>query len=166
MKIQGEINLKFLREFDKRSLVQPMLCHLSMTATPFASRVSFARAVLKESSRLWENAKERCSPNNLTLLFGGGPGDYDKRGLNHLAQMPPDGTSSPPMLRRTIGSHYGQTPMVAKLALDEVIEAWTLPMGSVSRMLRSQSTHSPGHITNIGIGTYEVDPRYIWWGSE
>lgn len=106
---------------------------------------------------LGERYKERCSPNNLTLLFGGGPGDYDKRGLNHLAQMPPDGTSSPPMLRRTIGSHYGQTPMVAKLALDEVIEAWTLPMGSVSRMLRSQSTHSPGHITNIGIGTY-VDP--------
>jgi propionate CoA-transferase len=62
------------------------------------------------------------------------------------------------MLRRTIGGHYGQVPMVAQLALDEKIEAWTLPMGSVSRMIRAQSTHSPGHITSVGIGTY-VDPE-------
>jgi propionate CoA-transferase len=61
------------------------------------------------------------------------------------------------MLRRTIGSHYGQVPKVAQLAIDEITEAWTLPMGSISRMLRAQSTHSPGHITNVGIGTY-VDP--------
>lgn len=62
------------------------------------------------------------------------------------------------MLRRTIGSHYGQVPKVAELALSEQIEAWTLPMGSVSRMIRAQSTHSPGHITSVGIGTY-VDPE-------
>ena len=111
-------------------------------------------AVLKA---LGERYKATSYPNNLTLLFGGGPGDWDKRGLNHLAQLPPDGSDAPPMLRRTIGSLYGQIPMVAQLALDEVTEAWTLPMGSVSRMLRAQSTHSPGHITNIGIGTY-VDP--------
>ena len=111
-------------------------------------------AVLKA---LGERYKETGSPNNLTLLFGGGPGDYDKKGLNHLAQLPPVGSSEPPMLRRTIGSHYGQTPMVARLALDEITEAWTLPMGSVSRMLRAQSTHSPGHITTVGLGTY-VDP--------
>jgi propionate CoA-transferase len=62
------------------------------------------------------------------------------------------------MLRRTIGSHYGQTPEVAKLALSEQVEAWTLPLGSISRMIRAQATHSPGHITNVGIGTY-VDPN-------
>lgn len=113
-------------------------------------------AVLKS---LGDRYKETGSPNNLTLLFGGGPGDWDKRGLNHLAKLPPEGKEedAAPMLRRTIGSHYGQVPMVAKLALNEVTEAWTLPMGSVSRMLRAQSTHSPGHITNVGIGTY-VDP--------
>jgi propionate CoA-transferase len=47
--------------------------------------------------------------------------------------------------------------VIAQLALEEKIESWTLPMGSISRMLRSQSTHSPGHITTVGIGTY-VDP--------
>ena len=30
-------------------------------------------------------------------------------------------------------------------------------MGSISRMIRAQSTHSPGHITTVGMGTY-VDP--------
>ena len=62
------------------------------------------------------------------------------------------------MLRRTIGGHYGQVPKVAEMALNEITEAWTLPMGSVSRMIRAQSTHSPGHITSVGIGTY-VDPE-------
>jgi propionate CoA-transferase len=62
------------------------------------------------------------------------------------------------MLWRTIGGHYGQVPKVAEMALNEVTEAWTLPMGSISRMVRAQSTHSPGHITSVGIGTY-VDPE-------
>lgn len=30
-------------------------------------------------------------------------------------------------------------------------------MGSISRMIRAQSTHSPGHITDVGMGTY-IDP--------
>jgi propionate CoA-transferase len=112
-----------------------------------------AEAVLKA---LGERYEETGSPNNLTLLFGGGPGDWDTRGLNHLAKTKDD-EGKPPMLRRTIGGHYGQVPKVAELALAEKTEAWTLPMGSISRMIRAQSTHSPGHITSVGLGTY-VDP--------
>lgn len=41
--------------------------------------------------------------------------------------------------------------------MKNLIEAWTLPLGSISRMIRAQATHSPGHITTIGLGTY-VDP--------
>jgi propionate CoA-transferase len=103
---------------------------------------------------LGKRYEETGSPNNLTLLFGGGPGDWGKRGLNHLAK---ENERGPPMLRRTIGSHYGQVPALADLALNEKVEAWTLPLGSISRMIRAQSTHSPGHITSVGIGTY-VDP--------
>lgn len=109
-------------------------------------------AVLKS---LGEKYEETGSPNKLTLLFGGGPGDWDTRGLNHLAKTK---EGEKPMLRRTVGGHYGQVPMVAELALKEETEAWTLPMGSISRMIRAQSTHSPGHITTVGIGTY-VDPE-------
>jgi len=98
------------------------------------------------------------APKDLTLLFGGGPGDYGTRGLSHLGKekMMPDGTEVC-MLKRTIGGHYGQVPKIAELALQNKIEAWTLPMGSISRMIRAQSMHSPGHITNIGLGTY-CDP--------
>ena len=36
---------------------------------------------------------------------------------------------------------------VAEMVLNEKVEAWCLPMGSISRMIRAQSTHSPGHIS-------------------
>jgi hypothetical protein len=111
-----------------------------------------AELVLKVLGERFARTKE---PKNLTLLFGGGPGDYGEKGLSHLAKIADDGTS---MLKRTIGGHYGQVPKVAELVLKEQVEAWTLPMGSISRMIRSQSTHSPGHITTIGLGTY-VDPE-------
>ena len=62
------------------------------------------------------------------------------------------------MLFRTIGGHYGQTPLIAELALTNKVEAWTLPLGSISRMIRAQSTHSPGHLTSIGLGTF-IDPE-------
>jgi propionate CoA-transferase len=96
---------------------------------------------------------------NLTLLFGGGPGDWESRGLNYLAKIPQleDGTTALPMIKRAIGAHFGQVPMIGDLVLKNQIEAWTLPLGSISRMIRAQATHSPGHITTIGLGTY-VDP--------
>jgi hypothetical protein len=40
-------------------------------------------AVLKA---LGERFANTASPSNLTLLFGGGPGDYGERGLSHLAK--------------------------------------------------------------------------------
>lgn len=104
---------------------------------------------------LGERFTKTKEPKNLTLLFGGGPGDYGEKGLSHLAKVADDGTS---MLTRTIGGHYGQVPKIAELVLNELVEAWTLPMGSISRMIRSQATHSPGHITTVGLGTY-VDPK-------
>lgn len=83
-------------------------------------------AVLKA---LGERFDSSGSPNQLTLLFGGGPGDWDTKGIGHLARTSPEGSDKPSMLRRTIGSHYGQAPKVAELALKNEVEAWTLPMG-------------------------------------
>jgi hypothetical protein len=155
-----------------------------------------AEAVCKA---LGERFEETRHPQNLTLLFGGGPGDYGKRGLSHFAKIADDGSQ---MITRTVGGHYGQVPgvslidclimsdfliivvlcvdgfdnsrfvwffisinlsillcfffavltmdstnKVAAMVLDEKVEAWTLPMGSISRMIRAQSTHSPGHIS-------------------
>jgi propionate CoA-transferase len=99
---------------------------------------------------------------DLTVLFGGGPGDWNDRGLNYLARMNcQDGADSSKLgnalVKRAVGGHYGQVPQLGELACTNQIEAWTLPMGSISRMIRAQATHSPGHITTVGLGTY-VDP--------
>jgi propionate CoA-transferase len=134
--------------------VQCTVSHRSTTFTPWLHSVHTAGAPEAVLEALGKRYEETGSPSNLTILFGGGPGDWGKRGINHLAKTKENG---PPMLRRTIGSHYGQIPLVAKLALENKVEAWTLPLGSISRMIRAQATHSPGHITNVGIGTY-VDP--------
>ena len=84
---------------------------------------------------------------------------HKSRGLNYLARIPKleDGSNAPPMIKRAIGAHFGQVPMLGDLVVNNQIEAWTLPLGSISRMIRAQATHSPGHITTVGLGTY-VDP--------
>jgi hypothetical protein len=56
-----------------------------------------AELVLRALGQRFEETK---SPKNLTLLFGGGPGDYGEKGLSHLAKIADDGTA---MLKRTIG---------------------------------------------------------------
>lgn len=50
---------------------------------------------------LGERFEQSHEPKDLTLLFGGGPGDYGERGLSHLAKISPDGKTQ--MLKRTIG---------------------------------------------------------------
>ena len=63
-----------------------------------------AEAVCKA---LGERFDETQHPTNLTLLFGGGPGDYGSRGLSHFAKTADDGSQ---MIARTVGGHYGQVP--------------------------------------------------------
>jgi propionate CoA-transferase len=50
---------------------------------------------------LGERFEQTEGPKDLTLLFGGGPGDYGERGLSHLAKISKDGNTQ--MLKRTIG---------------------------------------------------------------
>ena len=94
--------------------------------------------------------KETGRPKDLTLLFGGGPGDYDSRGLNRLAL--------PGMLKRCIGGHYGQVPKIANMVLNNEIPAFALPLGGISKMIRSAASHTPDYLSKVGLGTF-VDPR-------
>ena len=65
---------------------------------------------------------------DITLLFGGGPGDWDCRGLNYLAKIPTGNNEQKSMIKRAIGGHYGQVPLLGNLATSNQIEAWTLPV--------------------------------------
>ncbi len=63
------------------------------------------------------------------------------------------------MIKRAIGAHYGQAPKLGALALANKIEAYNLPLGSISRMIRAAAGKLPGHLTSIGFGTL-ADPKF------
>jgi propionate CoA-transferase len=102
-------------------------------------------------SALSRRYKATQKPSGLTVVFGGGPGDWKDKGMNHFAH---EG-----MTKRAIGGHYGQAPQLGAMAQANKIEAYNLPLGSISRMIRAAAGKLPGHITTVGYGTM-ADPKH------
>lgn len=90
------------------------------------------------------------APRDTTLVHALGLGDRDRLGTNAFAH---EG-----MVRRVIGGHWTWSPRMMKLAATDLIEAYSLPSGVISLLLREIGAGRPGLVTRTGLHTF-ADPR-------
>src|SRR5436309_5632582 len=89
-------------------------------------------------------------PLALTSVSVVGVGDRALLGATHLAH---EG-----LLRRAITSALVDSPGLVRLAAENKIEAYTLPQGVLSQLMRDMAAGRPGLLTKTGLHTF-VDPR-------
>ena len=91
------------------------------------------------------------APRELTLISVVSLGDWQTTGFNLLAE--------PGLARRVISGGFNNCPRFADLALADRIEAYTLPQGALSQLMRDMAAGRPGLLTTTGLGSF-VDPRH------
>jgi propionate CoA-transferase len=90
------------------------------------------------------------SPRGITSLHPVGLGDQGSQGVSHFAH--------PGLLKRIVCGTYIDSPPIGEMAARDEIEAYTLPQGALSQLMREMASGRPGLITHVGLHTF-VDPR-------
>ena len=92
---------------------------------------------------------ETGKPNNLTLMHVTGVGSGDESGAGCFAHKG--------LVKRVVGGHWLWSKRMAKLAVDEDIEAYNLPQGILTLLIREIAAGRPGVLTKVGMNTF-IDP--------
>jgi propionate CoA-transferase len=108
---------------------------------------SVPEELLAAVGRRFESERQ---PTGITSISVVGIGDRAALGATHLAR---EG-----LLKRAITSALVDSPGLVTLAAEDKIEAYTLPQGVLSQLMRDMAAGRPGLITKTGLGTF-VDPR-------
>lgn len=90
------------------------------------------------------------TPKNITLFYAAAQGNRDGSGAEHFAHTG--------MTKRVIAGHWNMAPELGKLVLNNEIEGYNLPQGTLSQLFRDIAAHKLGTLTHVGLNTF-VDPR-------
>ncbi|RTM08852.1 MAG: 3-oxoacid CoA-transferase [Hyphomicrobiales bacterium] len=90
-------------------------------------------------------------PRNLCCVHPVGLGDRDRKGASRFAH--------PGLLKRIVCGAFVDSPPIAAMAASNLIEAYTLPQGALSQLIREIAAGRPGLITHVGLNTF-IDPRH------
>ncbi len=94
---------------------------------------------------------ETGEPKDLTVFHVDGAGLRDLP--NFCNRFAHDG-----MIKKYIAGHYDSVRKIVKMVAENKIEAYCMPQGVFSRLLRAMAAGDPGLITHVGLKTF-VDPR-------
>ena len=94
---------------------------------------------------------ESGSPRRITLLHPVGLGDNATQGVGRLAY--------PELLKRIVTGALVNTPAIQEMARQNTVEAYTLPQGALSQLMREMASGRPGLVSHVGLHTF-VDPRH------
>ena len=128
-----------------------------------------AATMIKDGASVWLSGgggginDPDCLLKNIEdhFLETGHPADlifYHSAGIGNKMGGGADRFAHEGMVKKVIGSHWTWSVHMQQLATEEKVEAYVLPQGVMTQLVREAAAKRPGLFTKIGIGTF-VDPR-------
>ena len=100
---------------------------------------------------LYERFSETGAPGDLKIFCASGFGCWDES--RYAEPYIKAGA-----VREVVAGHYGSMPATVRMALDNRIEAYCLPLGLLSHAVRAAASGREWLLSEVGVGIY-ADPR-------